>query len=329
MREHGFDWENPAVIKRNKEDGHVIAFSYDDADAAAKRGNPKTKLSLNGDWKFHWQRGLKDEPAQFYETDFDDSAWRTIRVPSVWQTEQTGSIPYYYASTFPRAISRSKHKIPSIDHDMQEIGHYRRTFLLPENFADKEVFLHFGAVKSALEVYVNGEFVGYSQGSMTPHEFDITKFVHAGENLVCAKVYRYSDATYIEDQDMWWLCGIYREVYLFCEEKVCLRDFFITTDLDADYKDSDTKLEVTVQNYTGAAKKARVKADILAPDGKAVHFGELDFDAAARRERQVALDFLYREDRRAGRDPAQDGHLFRRGAAFQLDRPVPARLRAP
>ena len=280
MREKGFDWENPAVIKRHKEDGHVIAFSYDDAEAAAKREAPDTKLSLNGEWKFHWQRGLQNEPADFFRTDFDDSEWRTIPVPSVWQTEKTGSVPYYYASTFPRAISRSKHKIPCIDHDMQEIGHYRRTFTLPENFEGKEIFLHFGAAKSALEVYVNGEFAGYSQGSMTPHEFDVTAFLHSGENLVCARVYRYSDATYIEDQDMWWLCGIYREVYLFCEEKVCLRDFFIATDLDENYRDSDTKLEVTVNNYTGKAEPATVTAEILSADGKKEALGALDFDAA-------------------------------------------------
>ena len=232
MQKTRFDWENPAVIQRHKEDGHVIAFSYTDEKAAVARKAPDTKLSLNGSWKFHWQRGLQDEPTDFYQPNFDDSAWRSIKVPSVWQTEHTGSVPYYYASTFPRAISRSKGKIPSIDHTMQEIGHYRRTFTLPENFEGKEIFLHFGAVKSALEVYVNGTFVGYSQNSMTPHEFDVTPYIKSGENLVCAKVYRYSDATYIEDQDMWWLCGIYREVYLFSEEKVCLRDFFITTDLD-------------------------------------------------------------------------------------------------
>ena len=217
MHQLKFDWENPAVIERNKEEGHVIAFSYSDEQQAIGRAEPTAKMTLNGEWKFHWQRGLEGEPADFYRADFDDSAWRTIPVPSVWQTQNTGSVPYYYASTFPRAISRSKGKIPTIDHTMQEIGHYRRTFTLPEHFEGKEVFLHFGAVKAALEVYVNGEYVGYSQGSMTPHEFDVTKYLHSGENLVCARVYRYCDATYLEDQDMWWLCGIYREVYLFCE----------------------------------------------------------------------------------------------------------------
>ena len=279
MQEARFDWENPAVIKRHKEDGHVIAFSYTDEKAAVARKAPDTKLSLNGSWKFHWQRGLQDEPASFYQPNFDDSAWCSIKVPSVWQTEHTGSAPYYYASTFPRAISRSKGKIPSIDHTMQEIGHYRRTFTLPENFEGKEIFLHFGAVKSALEVYVNGTFVGYSQNSMTPHEFDVTPYIKSGENLVCAKVYRYSDATYIEDQDMWWLCGIYREVYLFCEEKVCLRDFFITTDLDKNYKDSDTNVEITVKNYTGDAQKLKVTAEILDRDGKKTALGEAEATA--------------------------------------------------
>lgn len=281
MREILHDWENPAVIKRNKEDGHVIAFAYADAKKALQRETPNTKLTLNGDWKFHWQRGLRNEPTDFYLPDFNDKNWRTIPVPSVWQTQHTGSVPYYYASTFPRAISRSKGKIPSIDHDMQEIGHYRRYFNLPESFEGKEIFLHFGAVKSALEVYVNGEFVGYSQNSMTPHEFNVTKFLKPGENLVCAKVYRYSDATYIEDQDMWWLCGIYREVYLFCEEKVCLRDFFVTTDLDADYKDSDTDVEITVNNYENASKAVSVTAQIVGADGKKQKLGALKFDAVA------------------------------------------------
>ena len=149
-----YDWENPAVIKRNKEDGHVIAFSYDNALDAAERKESPYKVTLNGKWKFHWQMGIDNCPPDFYEPSFDDSDWRYITVPSVWQTEGTGSAPYYYASTFPRAISRQKSKIPCIDHNMQEIGLYRRAFTLPENFDGKEIFLHFGAAKSAIEVYI-------------------------------------------------------------------------------------------------------------------------------------------------------------------------------
>lgn len=107
-----YDWENPAVIKRNKEDGHVYAFSYDNALDAAERKESPYKVTLNGKWKFHWQMGIDNCPPDFYEPSFDDSDWRYITVPSVWQTEGTGSAPYYYASTFPRAISRQKSKIP-------------------------------------------------------------------------------------------------------------------------------------------------------------------------------------------------------------------------
>ena len=278
MAKNKYDWENPAVIKRNKEDGHVIAFCYDDEKSALERKPSDYKATLDGKWKFYWQMGIEGCPESFYKPDFDDSDWKYITVPSVWQTEKTGSFPYYYASTFPRAISRKKSKIPSIDHDMQEIGIYRREFDLPENFSDKEVFLHFGAVKSAIEVYVNGSFVGYSQGAMTPHEFDITKYLVPGKNSVAAKVYRYSDAQYIEDQDMWLLCGIYREVYIFAEPKVCLRDFFITTDLDKDYNNSDVELEVQVNNYHSKDKKAKVTA-YIERNGKKTPIGEAELVA--------------------------------------------------
>jgi len=278
MSKNIFDWENPEVFKRNKEDGHVIAFGYD-SEADALSGEPSPyKQTLNGKWKFYWQMGLEGCPDNFYADDFDDSSWREIEVPSVWQTEKTGSYPYYYASTFPRAISRKKSKIPSIDHDMQEIGIYRRSFTLPENFGDKRVFIHFGAVKSAIEVYVNGSFVGYSQGSMTPHEFDITNYLSDGENQVAAKVYRYSDAQYLEDQDMWLLCGIYREVYIFAEQKVSIRDFFITTDLDGEYKDADVNLEIKVNNYHSHARKATVSA-FFEKDGKRTEIGSKEFEA--------------------------------------------------
>ena len=278
MGKNIFDWENPEVFKRNKEDGHVIAFAYDSEKDALAGGDSPYKQTLNGKWKFYWQMGLDGCPDNFYSDSFDDSGWREINVPSVWQTEKTGSYPYYYASTYPRAISRKKSKIPSIDHDMQEIGIYRRSFELPENFDGKQIFLHFGAVKSAIEVYVNGSFVGYSQGSMTPHEFDITNFLTAGKNNVAAKVYRYSDAQYLEDQDMWLLCGIYREVYIFAEPKVCVRDFFITTDLDAEYKNADVNLEIQVNNYHSQAKKATVKA-FFEKDGKRTEIGCEEFEA--------------------------------------------------
>lgn len=267
-----FNWENPEIFKINKEDGHAIMMPFDSEKDALSAKESNYKQSLNGKWKFYWQRGLKNQPENFQLTSFDDSHWDEINVPSVWQT-QGYSVPYYYASTFPKAFSRSKGKIPSIDHDMQEIGFYRKSFTLNENFNGREIFLHFGAAKSALEVYVNGEFVGYSQGSMTPHEFNVTKVLKPGENIITAKLYRYSDGSYLEDQDMWWLCGIYREVYLFAEPKLCLRDFYFKTDFDDSYTDSNVTLNMYINNYNNIRGKMTASAKLIDSNNKEILLG--------------------------------------------------------
>lgn len=279
-----FRWEDPSIIKINKEDGHALTLPFEDEASALSGEESKYKQSLNGMWQFFWQRGLKNQPEGFELADFDASSWDEIRVPSVWQTEGY-SIPYYYASTFPKAFSRSRAKIPSIDHNMQEIGFYRKTFDLDENFEGREIFLHFGAAKAALEVYVNGEFVGYSQGSMLPHEFNVTKMLKKGENLICAKVYRYSDGSYLEDQDMWWLCGIYREVYLYAESKLCLRDFYFKTDFDVDYKDSDVSLDIFLENYDNIKSGCKVEAKLVSETGKEIPVGEKEIDLSGGKEK--------------------------------------------
>ncbi len=158
---------------------------------------------------------------------------------------------------------------------MQEIGFYRRTFSIDKTWRNREIFIHFGAVKSAIEVYVNGQFAGYSQGSMTPHEFDITKFIKFGEeNLVTAKVFRYSDGTYLEDQDMWWLCGIYRDVYIFAESEVCLRDFFFRTEFDNFYKDAEVKLDLFIKNYKDKKGNVTAEAKLISDTGREIEIGK-------------------------------------------------------
>lgn len=267
-----FRWEDPTIFKINKEDGHAIMMPFDSEEQALSGDESRYKQSLCGQWKFYWQRGLKDQPDGFEMPSFDDGEWGEIKVPSVWQTEGY-SVPYYYASTFPKAFSRAKGRIPSIDRNMQEIGFYRKSFTLDDSFDGREVFLHFGAVKSALELYVNGEFVGYSQGSMVPHEFNVTKVLKKGENIVAAKVYRFSDGSYLEDQDMWWLCGIYREVYLFAEPKLCLRDFYFKTDFDEEFKNSAVSLDIYLKNYANVQGKAEVTAKLISPTGKEIPLG--------------------------------------------------------
>lgn len=278
-----FRWEDPSIFKINKEDGHAIMMPYDSENEALSGKESKYKQSLNGKWKFYWQRGLKNQPENFQLVSFDDSHWDEINVPSVWQTEGY-SVPYYYASTFPKAFSRTKSKIPSIDHNMQEIGFYRKTFVLDEVFDNREVFLHFGAAKSALEVYVNGEFVGYSQGSMAPHEFDITKVLKKGENVITAKLYRFSDGSYLEDQDMWWLCGIYRDVYLFAEPKVCLRDFYFKTDFDDTYNDSNVTLNMYFNNYNNIRGKIKVSAKLIDSKNEEIELGTSEKELSGGKE---------------------------------------------
>lgn len=278
-----FRWEDPSIFKINKEDGHAIMMPYDSENEALSGNESKYKQSLNGKWKFYWQRGLKNQPENFQLVSFDDSHWDEINVPSVWQTEGY-SVPYYYASTFPKAFSRTKSKIPSIDHNMQEIGFYRKTFVLDEVFDNREVFLHFGAAKSALEVYVNGEFVGYSQGSMAPHEFDVTKVLKKGENVITAKLYRFSDGSYLEDQDMWWLCGIYRDVYLFAEPKVCLRDFYFKTDFDDTYNDSNVTLNMYFNNYNNIRGKIKVSAKLIDSKNEEIELGSSEKELSGGKE---------------------------------------------
>ena len=278
-----FRWEDPSIFKINKEDGHAIMMPYDSENEALSGKESKYKQSLNGKWKFYWQRGLKNQPENFQLVSFDDSHWDEINVPSVWQTEGY-SVPYYYASTFPKAFSRTKSKIPSIDHNMQEIGFYRKTFVIDEVFNNREVFLHFGAAKSALEVYVNGEFVGYSQGSMAPHEFDVTKVLKKGENVITAKLYRFSDGSYLEDQDMWWLCGIYRDVYLFAEPKVCLRDFYFKTDFDDTYNDSNVTLNMYFNNYNNIRGKIKVSAKLIDSKNEEIELGSSEKELSGGKE---------------------------------------------
>ena len=263
-------WENPAIIRQNKEDGHVIAMPYSSAQSAVKRAASPFKMSLNGTWKFHWQKGVTGLNPIGTEKDFDDSNWEDITVPGVWQLQKDYTKPWYYANSYPNAISIQKSKIPSIDHKDQEIGVHRTTFRLDKSWLGREIFIHFGAVKAGLELYINGQMVGYSQGSNTPHEFDITNYVCEGENQVTAVVYRYTDGTYLEDQDMWFMCGIYREVYVYSEPKTAIRDFFFRTELVNDYKDANLKGDIYLKKYTGGESDAEIKVTLLGKDSETV-----------------------------------------------------------
>lgn len=257
-------WENPYMIGENKEDAHNLALPYDNFDDAVAGGDSPYKKSLNGVWKFYWQMGLETMRVDYRRADFDDRTWANADVPSLWQLNGYGK-PVYLCNSYPRALSSRKSKIPTIDQNQNELGVYRRSFTLPSNWDGKEVFLHFGAVKAGFFVYLNGERVGYSQGSMTPAEFRITGFLKPGENQITLEVFRYTDGTYLEDQDMWFLSGVYREVYIYAENRLRIKDFYAQARLDDNYTDGLLDLEVTLQNDD--EKPASVELEARLVDG--------------------------------------------------------------
>ena len=251
-------WENPKIFKENKEDGHAVAFAYSNMEDAVERKESEFKMSLNGTWKFHFKKGAFEPSHRHYGRHIDTKYWEDITVPGVWQLQKNYSKPLYYANSYPNAIGTKKSKIPQINYDYQEAGIYTRKFTLPASFYGRQIFIHFGAVKAGLELYINGKRVGYSQGSNTPHEFDITDKVEQGENRVTAIVYRYTDGTYLEDQDMWFFSGIYRDVFIYSEPVVALRDFFFKTDLINDYQDAVLKGKMYFFVYREMEKKVHI-----------------------------------------------------------------------
>jgi len=257
------DWENPLVIGINKEPAHLSFVHYDDvisalSDSTFEIHSPYYR-SLDGMWKFHWSKNPSERPEDFYMTNFDISKWDEIHVPSNWQMEGYG-IPIYVNEKYPFHPDRPANP-PLIPKDNNPVGSYRTTFNIPDNWDGRDIYIHFGGVKSAFYIWVNGKKVGYSQGSMTPAEFNISSFLQNGKNELAVEVYRWSDGAYLEDQDMWRFSGIFRSVYLYSTPKEHLEDFFIRSKLDDRYEDGILDITVKVRNTSDVnLKPAKVEA---------------------------------------------------------------------
>jgi len=243
------DWENPLVFQINKLPGRISLPSYSSLDES-DREEETSRLSLNGSWKFTWLKDLRNFSEEEAVIESTKNGGKDIIVPGVWQLQGYGK-PYYLAFDYPPAINKSKRRIPSIDIRQNETGIYSRDFVLPEQWSGKRIYLYFGAVKAALSLYVNGYRVGYSQGSMTPAEFEITDYLQKGFNKLVAVVYRYSDGTYLEDQDMWFFSGIYRDVFLHCQPQNSIYDLYLYPLLDGDYRHAELHLSVDIRAERG------------------------------------------------------------------------------
>lgn len=241
-----YDWENPEMFGRNKEPAHSTGIPFATIEQALQgdeRLSPFYRL-LNGKWKFFWVAKPADRPQDFFRPEYDVSRWAEIPVPANWQLYGY-DVPIYVNSKYPFVVMDPPH----IPHENNPVGCYRRNFSIPQDWAGRQVFIHFAGVESAFYLWVNGKNVGYSQDSMSPAEFNITPYLVAGINTLAVEVYRWSDGSYLEDQDMWRLCGIFRDVFLFSTPVVHMRDVFVRTDFDDQYKNARLGITVRVRNY--------------------------------------------------------------------------------
>ena len=260
------DWENPAVFQINREPTHATFLPFADKQSAIADvyENSPWFYSLNGNWKFQWSPTPDQRPKDFYKTDFNVVNWKEIQVPSNWELKGYG-IPIYTNSTYP--FPRNP---PYIDHSDNPVGSYRRYVDLPASWDGRRVYLHFEGGTSAMYIWVNGQKVGYSENTKSPCEFDITKYVKSGKNLVAVEAYRWSDGSYLEDQDFWRISGIDRNVYLYSTQNVRIADFFAHPDLDDSYKNGNLAVDVTLSNYNKSAGTAQVEALLLDATGKEI-----------------------------------------------------------
>ncbi|NLG50804.1 MAG: DUF4981 domain-containing protein [Chloroflexi bacterium] len=293
-----YDWENPLVVGRNKEPGRA-SFIPLDADGRSTR-----TLSLNGEWRFHCAPNPATAPVGFYADDYDDSDWGTIAVPGNWQLQGYDK-PIYTNVQYPFPIDDNF----SVPHDDNPTGSYRTRFTVPAAWANQQVWIVFEGVDSAFYLWVNGQLVGYSQDSRLPAEFNLTPYLREGENTLAAQVYRWSDGSYLEDQDFWRLSGIYRNVYLYATPFARVRDFWVRTPLHNDYQDATLEISAWVHNNGPAIEGYTLEATLTDADGQPVLAAPLVAPVQVGQGTEVELA-LAQEVARPRKWSAEDPYLY-------------------
>jgi beta-galactosidase len=260
------EWNDPSVIQVNTESPRTTFYTFPDAESALANITHQKRSaryhSLSGEWAFHWSENPASRPKDFYTKNFNYRNWNNIDVPSNWQMCGYG-MPIYTNIEYPFPIE--DYKVPV---DWNPVGSYRRTFSLPKAWDwssdDKDqIYLHFEGVNSAFYVWINGEKVGYSQGSRTPAEFNITPFLHKGNNDIAVEVYRWSDASYLEDQDFWRLSGIYRDVYLWKSGSTGVKDVEILADYNAENQSGELSLDIKLESKTDNISDYKIETSLL------------------------------------------------------------------
>ncbi|MDE5611104.1 MAG: DUF4981 domain-containing protein, partial [Odoribacter sp.] len=248
------EWQDPQVNAINRAPMRSAYFAYPSVEAAQQGCREKASnfMSLNGMWKFNWVEHETERPVHFYQENFEDQCWVDFPVPGLWELNGYGDAVYknvgfawsnQFAPNPPLVESRNNH-----------VGSYRKTFELPADWKGQQVYLHVGSATSNLWVWVNGKFVGYSEDSKMAAEFDLTKYLRPGKNLIAMQIYRWCDGSYLEDQDFWRLSGIGRDVYLYARNPMHIEDIFIVPDLDAAYRDGTLDVTANVSRNGGSVE---------------------------------------------------------------------------
>lgn len=260
------DWENPSLFEQNKEKPHAtfMLFTKKGDVVADDYGRSPFYQSLNGTWKFLYTDKYANRPLDFYKPGLNDSKWSPIPVPSNWEREGFG-IPIYTNVTYPYP------KNPPFIGENNPVGTYRRPFTIPAAWDGRDVMLQFGSITGCAFVYVNGQKVGITKASKSPAEFNITKYLKKGNNLLAVQVFRWHDGSYLEDQDFFRISGIERDVFLYALPKTTVWDFFLKADLDAQYRNGLFSAEISLRQFANTTSKAgTLTVELVDKNGKNV-----------------------------------------------------------
>ena len=257
-------WEEPEVFAENKLAPRATLIPYTSTEDAIERGESEWVMDISGEWRFHWTKTPAERPEGFWNMDYDDNGWGSIPVPGNWEINGYG-VPIYTNVIYPHPLNP-----PYIPHDDNPTGCYRHSFNIPTEWDGRRTILHFESGLAAMHIWLNGEKVGYSEGTKCAAEFDITPYVKVGENLLAIEGYRWCDGSYLEDQDFWRLSGFDRAVKVYSVDKVRIGDMFVVADLDKSYKRGLYEANVTIENCYDKSFSGSVELQLMDKSAKAV-----------------------------------------------------------
>ena len=263
MAQHD-EWKNPEINAVNRAPMHTNYFAYSSSEEAAKadKENSSNFMTLNGIWKFNWVKNADARPTDFHRTDYNDKGWGQMKVPGVWEMNGYGDPIYVNVGYAWR--SQYKNNPPYVPIENNHVGSYRKEIIIPAEWSEKEIFAHFGSVTSNMYLWVNGKYVGYSEDSKLEAEFNLTKYLKPGKNLIAFQVFRWCDGTYLEDQDFFRYSGVGRNCYLYSRNKKYIQDIRVTPDLDSNYTNGTLNVAL---NLNGSGT---VELNLTDPAGKSV-----------------------------------------------------------